>query len=111
LLYTIENRTLQTGQSLQSRQSRKQFNHKNMKKKIFLVGALVAFAMGAMFISCDGGDLQNGCTCDMTSNDGSTFTTTYTQSEMEASYGASSCGELLTKIVESGAYTTARCRN
>ena len=36
-----------------------------MKKKIFLVSALVLMAMGAMFVSCKKGSIKNGCTCTM----------------------------------------------
>lgn len=72
-----------------------------MKKKIFLVSALVAFAVGVMFVSCNqnepsnsGGGATEGCTCTyQVPGFGSSSTSTYSASKLNE-LGVSSCSEL-----------------
>ena len=62
-----------------------------MKKKIFLVGALVAIAMSAMFVSCNGDGNGNLCTCTNGQE---------THYVNPASEGASSCAELNSMAID-----------
>ena len=70
-----------------------------MKKKIFLVGTLVAIAMSAMFISCEKKDSVskeeiNGCKCSYYA-DGEKYTGVRVEIEdMEDYLGVSSCSQL-----------------
>ena len=66
-----------------------------MKKKIFLVGALVAIAMSAMFVSCNGDDQNqsNGNLCTCTNGEETHYVN-------PASEGASSCAELNSMTID-----------
>ncbi len=75
-----------------------------MKKKIFLVSALVAMAMGVMFVGCKDKNAasdtnSNGCTCTFDGGSGEFIT----KSEMQG-YGASTCSELAAAL--RGAYAS-----
>ena len=64
-----------------------------MKKRFFLIGALVAMSMSAMFVSCkDKNEVSDGCNCTITESDAS-GNEHFSKSDMEA-MGASTCGEL-----------------
>lgn len=73
-----------------------------MKKKIFLVSALVAMAMSAMFVSCkkdsknepSGGDI-NGCKCTIYWEDGETDTEKISIDDMKEYYDVTSCSKLV----------------
>lgn len=56
-------------------------------KKMFMVGAAVLMAVGAMFVSC--GDIANGCSCTVGTGYYS-ITYTYTKSEVSAT-GVNTC--------------------
>lgn len=66
-----------------------------MKKKFFLIGALVAMSMSAMFVACNGNNPTNGCKCTAT-YDGETRTESITLAEMKEEFGITSCAELAT---------------
>lgn len=75
-----------------------------MKKKFFLVGALVAMSMSAMFVACSKDEKQEnelkGCTCEYYIPEmGATDTSYFSLSEMKSQYGASTCAELTQAIV------------
>lgn len=62
-------------------------------KKMFFVGALMLFAVGATFMSCEKDSAANGCKCTYTYQEGrysETETETFTPSEMKKA-GFSSC--------------------
>lgn len=67
-----------------------------MKKKIFLVGALVAMSMSAMFVACSKDDKNapttptNGCTCTFR-YDGETETDSLPFEEIKQIYDVSTC--------------------
>ena len=64
-----------------------------MKKKFFLVGALVAIAMSAMFVACsDKNGASDGCDCTIRDSYGSSVEH-FTKGDM-AQMGATSCAEL-----------------
>ena len=68
-----------------------------MKKKFFLIGALVAMSMSAMFVACKGGNNPtNGCKCTATYEDGETRTESITLAVMKEEFGITSCAELAT---------------
>lgn len=75
-----------------------------MKKKFFLIGALVAMSMSAMFVACskndqNGADEFKGCTCEYYDpSDGSSWNEFFSASEMKSQYGASSCSALASAI-------------
>ena len=74
-----------------------------MKKKIFLVSALVVMAMSAMFVACSSKnepkDEFKGCTCEYYDpSDGSSFNNFFSASEMKSQYGATSCSALASAI-------------
>lgn len=75
-----------------------------MKKKFFLVGALVAMSMSAMFVACSKDEKQEnelkGCTCEYYIPEmGATETSYFPLSEMKSQYGANTCAELTQAIV------------
>lgn len=76
-----------------------------MKKKFFLIGALVAMSMSAMFVACskndqNGADELKGCTCEYYIPEmGATDTSYFSLSEMKSQYGANTCAELTQAIV------------
>lgn len=57
-------------------------------KKMFMVGAAVLMAVGAMFVSC--GDIANGCKCTYSSSYGLSYSIDYTQAEVKAA-GVNTC--------------------
>ncbi|MGM9838287.1 MAG: hypothetical protein ACI30A_07375 [Paludibacteraceae bacterium] len=69
-----------------------------MKKQIFLVSALVAMAMSAMFVSCkdknEPADSINGCMCTIEWTDGTEDSQAISLSDMKAEYGVTSCSKL-----------------
>ena len=68
-----------------------------MKKKFFLIGALVAMSMSAMFVACSGkNEPTNGCKCVIKAN-GVESNTTVTLDEMKQYYGVSTCDALASK--------------
>ena len=76
-----------------------------MKKKFFLVGALVAMSMSAMFVACSKDDKNGatdefkGCTCEYYDpSDGSSWNEFFSASEMKSQFGASSCSALASAI-------------
>lgn len=69
-----------------------------MKKKFFLVSALVVMSMSAMFVACEGSKPTNGCICTITDKDGEKETLRLTFEEMVDYYQATTCGELTTVI-------------
>ena len=69
-----------------------------MKKKFFLIGALVAMSMSAMFVACEGSKPANGCICTVTDKDGEKETNRITFEDMVDHYGATTCSELNTKL-------------
>ena len=66
-----------------------------MKKKFFLIGALVAMSMSVMFVACSKND-QNTASdgCDCTINDGYGPTREHFSKGDMAQMGATSCAEL-----------------
>ena len=73
-----------------------------MKKKFFLIGALVAVSLSVMFVACNNNTPQNGCICTATSKeDGEKETWKYTLDEMIDVENVSTCGEL-TRAVREG---------
>ena len=72
-----------------------------MKKKFFLIGALVAMSMSAMFVACEKDNgLSKGCTC--TTYEGGETTTDYISPTEMMGYGASTCSALASAL--QGAY-------
>ena len=71
-----------------------------MKKKFFLVAALVVMSMTAMFVSCKkNGSIENGCTCTMKDySTGETETEFITAKEMK---------EVAAELVEMGITITS----
>lgn len=63
-----------------------------MKKKIFLVSALVAMAMSTMFVACNSNSPTNGCTCTL-SFQGETETESISLAEMKE-YGYKTCSDV-----------------
>ena len=62
-----------------------------MKKKFFLVGALVAMSMSAMFVACSGqNEPTNGCKCTFRF-DGETKTDSFPFEEIKQIYDVSTC--------------------
>lgn len=75
-----------------------------MKKKIFLVSALVVMAMSAMFVACDSKDKNEpelkGCTCEYyIVSLGESDTAYFSITEMKSQFGASTCAELTQAII------------
>lgn len=74
-----------------------------MKKKFFLVGALVAMSMSTMFIACSKNDQNtpsdgsDGCNCTIRESDGSQSREYFSKMDM-AEVGATTCGELSSAI-------------
>ena len=69
-----------------------------MKKKFFLIGALVAMSMSAMFVACNGkNEPTNGCTCTIRESDGSQSREYFSKMDM-AEVGATTCGELASAV-------------
>lgn len=69
-----------------------------MKKKFFLVGALVVMSMSAMFIACSGkNEPVNGCNCTIRESDGSQSREYFSKMDM-AEVGATTCSELASAI-------------
>lgn len=67
-----------------------------MRKKFFLVGALVVMSMSAMFVACNGNNPTNGCICTATYENGETETESITLAKMKEEFGITSCAELTT---------------
>ena len=69
-----------------------------MKKKFFLIGALVAMSMSAMFVACEKKDngLEKGCNCTFY-EEGETWTEYISPAEM-MNYGATSCSALASAL-------------
>lgn len=87
-----------------------------MKKKFFLIGALVAMSMSAMFVACNNksNEQVEGCTCTVTDRDGYGNTFYLNFVEM-AAYGARTCNELAAALRAAHAVTgndvpTVNCR-
>ena len=83
-----------------------------MKKKFFLVGALVAIAMSAMFVACsDKNGASNGCDCTIRDSYGSSVEH-FSKGEM-AEVGATTCGELAAAVRgmygSQGEYVSVSC--
>ena len=75
---------------------------KMMKKKFFLVGALVTMSMGAMFVACNGknepsSSSNTGCNCMIRESDGSQSNEFFSKMDM-ADVGATTCGEMASAI-------------
>lgn len=64
-----------------------------MKKKFFLVSALVAMAISAMFVACNQNTPTNGCICTYT-EEGQKQTIRITFEEMVDYYNVTTCAEL-----------------
>lgn len=69
-----------------------------MKKKFFLVGALVVMYMSAMFVACNGNNPTNGCKCTAT-YEGETETQTISLAEMKEE-GWSTCSDVANYLRE-----------
>ena len=77
-----------------------------MKKKIFLVSALVAMAMSTMFVACnqntpsdpssEDSKPANGCICTVTDKEGQKETIRVEFNDMVDYYQATTCSELTT---------------
>ena len=85
-----------------------------MKKKFFLVGALVAMSMSAMFVACNGNNPTNGCECTY-SYQGESETARITLAEMKEYYGVTTCSALASTIekelkAETGFSVSASCK-
>ncbi len=70
-----------------------------MKKKFFLVGALVAMSVSAMFVACSQKNEPatttiTGCDCTIYDQDGDVYTQYIDYSHMKSYYGANTCSEL-----------------
>jgi len=63
-----------------------------MKKKFFLIGALVVMSMSAMFVACNGNSPSNGCSC-TASYQGETETQSISLAEMKER-GWSTCADV-----------------
>ena len=72
-----------------------------MKKKFFLVGALVVMSMSAMFVACNGNNPTNGCECTATIM-GESQTGRITLTEMKDNYGVTTCSALASTIENRG---------
>lgn len=69
-----------------------------MKKKFFLIGALVAMSMSAMFVACSSkNDPTNGCNCTIRESDGSQSSEYFSKMDM-AEVGATTCAALASSI-------------
>ena len=64
-----------------------------MKKKFFLIGALVAMSISAMFVACNQNTPTNGCVCTMT-YEGQKMTERLTFEDMVDYYNVTTCSEL-----------------
>lgn len=72
-----------------------------MKKRFFLIGALVVMSMSAMFVACNQNPPTNGCICTATSRDGEKEIISYTLEDMIVYEEVSTCGEL-TRVIKEG---------
>lgn len=69
-----------------------------MKKKFFLIGALVLMSMSAMFVACEGNKPENGCICTVTPKEGEKETMRMTFEDMVDYYGVTTCSELNSEL-------------
>lgn len=80
-----------------------------MKKKFFLVGALVAISLSVTFIACADAPLI-GCECSVRLTDGqSTTPLMFTRQEMKDQYGVSSCVDLAKSLLGQYSGGTVNC--
>ncbi len=69
-----------------------------MKKKFFLIGALVAISMSAMFVACNNtNEPTNGCYCTIRESDGTEDRQHFSKMDM-ADVGATTCEALASSI-------------
>ena len=86
-----------------------------MKKKFFLVGALVAMSMSAMFVACSKND-QNGasdstrCICTVVDSYGDSTTESFDLADANARWGVSSCSACTPFVKEQNPYASVSCR-
>ena len=84
-----------------------------MKKKVFLIGALVALSMSAMFVACNNNAPVQGCTCTIKESGEPAVTDYFTLQEM-AGYGATTCSGFASALqgayASHGMYATVSCR-
>ena len=67
-----------------------------MKKKFFLVGALVVMSMSAMFVACNENTPANGCECTITEM-GESRTERVTLAEMKENANVTTCSALVSE--------------
>lgn len=87
-----------------------------MKKKFFLIGALVAMSMSAMFVACSKDD-KNGasdrCICTVVEYDGSSTTESFSMSDAKARWGEGigSCSAITPYVKDQNPYASSvSCR-
>ena len=84
-----------------------------MKKKFFLVGALVAMSMSAMFVACNNNAPANGCKCAITFKGEDMGTETIDLQQMKE-WNVATCSEVAKYLVEKtdigGSDTKADCK-
>ena len=68
-----------------------------MKKKVFLVSAIVAIAMSVMFVSCKE-EVINGCTCSISIPEKAPIVKSVSASEMKSEVGVTTCSALATNL-------------
>ena len=83
--------------------------YSSMKKKFFLIGALVAISLSVTFIACADAPLI-GCECSVRLADGqSTTPLMFTRQEMKDQYGVSSCVDLSMSLFDQFPGGTVNC--
>jgi len=84
-----------------------------MKKKFFLIGALVAMSMSAMFVACNENKPTNGCKCAITFKGEDMGTETIDLAQMNE-WKVSTCSEVAKYLIEKtdigGPDTKADCK-
>lgn len=68
-----------------------------MKKKVFLVSAIVAMAMSVMFVSCKE-EVINGCTCTTSVPNEAPEVVNVSASDMKSEFGVTTCSALATNV-------------
>ena len=71
-----------------------------MKKKFFLIGALVVMSMSTMFVACNQNTPTNGCKCSYYEEGELTGTYRVTLAMMKEGYGITTCTALEAAFLE-----------
>lgn len=83
-----------------------------MKKKFFLVGALVAMSMSAMFVACssknEASDLSSTrCICTVVDSYGDSTTESFDLADANARWGVSSCSACTPFVEKQNPYASS----